>query len=131
MSGFVIFLLVLFGILLFKSLLIVPKGTVVKTFTFGRLKCSFCAGLHVLYPWSDAGENKIRLKIGTIGTALSESAAEFFGQHVPVIFEESPKIGCALPIIRFDGIDPVVTHQNIPDERIITCEKCGHRNRVR
>lgn len=129
----IVLLVVIFIVLMWaltKATLIVPEGTVVKTFFLGKAQKSYPAGLHL--GWFDkAVERQIKLKIGTIAVASSTETIELDGIQIPAKFSETPDVGSPVRIEKFDGMDPVVTHRNVPNERLIKCEKCGHSNKVR
>lgn len=126
-SAVVISLIVVY--FLKKTLMIVPEGTVVKTFALGKSHKSFGRGFHIV--WFDTAIIKqIRLKVGTVATASSESSIEVEGYQIAAKYLDTPQIGNTVRVVKFDEFEPIVTHQNVPNRRKVVCEKCGHTNNV-
>ena len=79
--GLVLGLFIIAFFVLRKAIMIVPEGTVVKTFLLGKPDKSYSAGLHM--GWFDPALYKqIRLKIGAIATATSATSEMSF-EDVP------------------------------------------------
>lgn len=126
----ILILLVLVVWILPKSLLVVPEGSIILVFALGKFERAFGPGIH--FGWFDRSiRQKIPLKIGSIGTATSETTIEVSGQQVPVIFSDKANLGQPVRVNAFEGVTPVVTTTGVPNVRKVKCEKCGHNMEVR
>lgn len=113
-----------------NTIMIVPEGTVVAAFVFGKFSKFYGSGLHV--GWFDgAVVRRVTLKVGDIVSVPSSGTIEIKGHQIPAKFSDAVKVGASGRIEALDGAEPIITQRDVPNERTVTCEKCHHVMKVR
>ena len=117
-------------VLLIKTLMIVPEGQVVVVYVLGKFHGSYGPGFHMGLFGRPVAQ-KLRLKIGTIGTATSENTIEIGPYQLEAKFSEKTIIGSKVRIVNFDDVTPLVSSVGVSNENVVRCEKCGHQMTIR
>ena len=107
---------------------IVPNGALIAVYQLGKFLKLYPPGFYIVMPFIT---KKVLLKPGIIGIATSESTLEVDNHQIEVQYSQPPRIGSAARIEKFEGVKIFATQANVPNERIVKCEKCGHNNKLR
>jgi hypothetical protein len=120
-SFFVLILMIVVTVVLYKSIRIARESERFAVFVLGRFQAYKGPGLVMIVPNT---QQVYRLRIGDIGVLTGSEFARFGEVDIPVRNVGSLKQGQAVRIDGFDGVEPRIVASAVPAKTI--CPNCGH-----
>jgi hypothetical protein len=118
-----IFILTLIVIVILAgSIKIAGESERFAVFMLGRFQVYRGPGLVLIAPYTQRAH---RIRIGDIGLLKSAEFAQFGEIDIPIANVGSSKVGQAVRIDSFDGVEPRIVASSIPAK--VICPNCGHQ----
>lgn len=108
--------------ILATSMKIAGESERFAVFILGRFQAFKGPGLVLIAPYT---QKVHRLRVGDIGLLKSSEFAQFGTVDIPVADTGSLKVGQAVRIDSFDGVEPRIVASSIPPK--VICPKCAHQ----
>lgn len=109
-------------VILPSSIKIAGESERFAVFILGRFQAFKGPGLVLVAPYT---QKVHRLRIGDIGLLKSSEFARFSEIDIPIADVGSLKVGQAVRIDSFDGVEPRIVVSPIPPK--VICPNCGHQ----